>query len=69
MFYVSRLQLDPCPYLVVLWQKKRVFLVAVLKNCELNSAVWQIFGPLKNMKLHYIILIYILHIIAPILSL
>ena len=27
-FYVRRLQLDPCPYVDVVWLKKRGFLVA-----------------------------------------
>ena len=29
-FYVRRLQLDPCPDVDVVWQKKRSFLIAVL---------------------------------------
>ena len=29
-FYVRRLQLDPCPHVDVVWQKKRGFLDAVL---------------------------------------
>ena len=54
-FYIRRLQLDPCPNVDVVWQKKRRFLVAVVTIVRTHYAFSQkmatgmiIFFALKN---------------------
>ena len=51
-FYVRRLQLDPCPHVDVVWQKKRGFLVTVLTSCAHTLCIF----PENCKRYEYILL-------------